>query len=88
MSEYVNGEIGARRHYVSAMDGTRRAPCVVGPFMSHAAALARVDDARRIAESECNDAGFAAFGTWSGIPTGPMKPGKLNAWFGLSPSSV
>lgn len=76
-----------RLHYVSAIDGSRKA-LLVGPFTSHAAALARVDDASKLAESTYSDAAFAAFGTLSIRPRNNAPRGKLNELFGLAPAVI
>jgi hypothetical protein len=70
-------------YYVTAVDGQRIA-LLVGPLQSHEAALARVKDAKRIAEAINSRALFYAYGTSRDKGGVTLPPGKLNEWFGLS----
>jgi hypothetical protein len=76
-------------YYVTAIESNStvdrgRVALLVGPLQSHAAALARVADAKRVAKTVNSRAAWLAYGT-SRDTAGCLPAGKLNAWFGLAP---
>jgi len=74
-----DGENGG--YYTSARDAGRTA-FLVGPFDTHAEALAWVDRTRAKAEEVNARAVFYAFGTVR-MKDGYREPGRLNGWNGL-----
>jgi hypothetical protein len=63
-------------YYVSVINGAQRA-LILGPFETHAEALADVDEGRRLAERVDPFSGFYAFGT-ARVENPTLPEGKLN----------
>jgi hypothetical protein len=63
--------------YVSVVDGKRRG-LLLGPFETHAEALERVDDGRRLAQTFNDDAFWYGFGT-ARVEAETLPEGRLNA---------
>jgi hypothetical protein len=70
-----------RTAYYATCQDAGRTGWLLGPFETHAEALACVDDARRLAEAADPFAHFYAFGTASHTGPGPFPLGVLNARF-------
>ena len=65
-------------YYVSAIDAGRTF-LMAGPYQTHAAALADVNKALRIADKHDGRAWFMSWGTVQKID-GDLKPGSLNKY--------
>ena len=80
MSQAPDAKPGS--YYVTVVDGSRVGR-LLGPFVNdHAGALARVDEARKLAETLEPRAAFYAFGT-ARYPENEKRPGVLNGRLGL-----
>ena len=64
--------------YYVTMKRDRRTAWLLGPYETHAEALAKVERGRHLARSADPFADFDAFGTSRIMSTGELPPGVLN----------